>query len=389
MIFPLEHLQAMERKYPGVLDQTAIHPYDWLVFWNSRGVDTIHHDGLRSLFYWEQFKVVYSFDESISNEILDSSRELDDDIPVSAMRHLPFPCIAIQTVPFSVNISGLPFSFNGNGYIWFIDNSLFVTWQLLDSGIRKFGDYQFTYASVELKDDLTFYDCFDQAVLDNLSRTFKADEVDRIKQVYKGKPFSRTVFTDDINKALKDSFGEKRLSDISCALNRASLQVVLLEVAIAFILYLNCTNADIEDAEEKLKTGSWSSLLGGKPNDYVSHKMRRNALRDGQNIQAFDAGYRVASKFNRSFSGGSFSDNNNNEGSTISNSENSTGTSRGYSKRRAHYHHYWIGPRDGIVADDIMHPGPGERGLVLKWVEATEIHPELRDDQAIVVPVSD
>ena len=36
-----------------------------------------------------------------------------------------------------------------------------------------------------------------------------------------------------------------------------------------------------------------------------------------------------------------------------------------------------------------MSPGPGERGLVLKWLEATEIHPELRDDQAIVVPVTE
>ena len=388
MIFPLEHLQAMDRKYPGVLEHTNDHTYDWLVFWNSKGVSPIHHDGLRSLFYWKHFKVVYSFNEAISHEILDSSRELDSDIPVSAMRHLPYPCIAIQTCPFTIDQL---FSFSGHGYIWYIDNRLYTTWELLhsDSDAHDNYDFNYTHAYVDLKDDLTIFDCFDQAVLGNLKRDFKAEEVDKIKHIYGGKPLSKSIYTDDIRNALMDTFGGKRLSTINVALQRASLQVTLLEVAIAFILYLNCTNADIEDAEEKLKAGSWSSLLGGKPDDYVSHKARRNALRDGQNVQAFDVGYRVASKFNRSFSGESLYDGNNSEEAKISNRENSIGSSRGYSKRRAHYHHYWIGPRDGIVAEDIMHPGPGERGLVLKWLEATEIHPELRVDQAIVVPVSD
>ena len=34
-----------------------------------------------------------------------------------------------------------------------------------------------------------------------------------------------------------------------------------------------------------------------------------------------------------------------------------------------------------------MRPAPGERGLVLYWLDATEIHPELKDDLATVVEV--
>lgn len=381
MIFPLEHLQAMERKYPGVIEQTINHPYDWLAFWNSKGVESQDHDGLRSLFYWKFYRAIYSFDDTISEEILNSCKELDNDIPVSAMRHLPYPSLAIQTIPFSVNMDNDPISFYGHGYIWCIDNRLYTTWQLLNSSTKDFGDYNYTYAFAELKDGLTMDDCFDQAVLENLKRDFKKGEVDRILEIYNGKTFSNSSYTDEINNALKNTFGEKRLSTIKVALHRAYLQIHLLELAISFILYLNCTNADIENAEDKLKTGSWSSLLGGKPDDYVSHKARRYALRDGQDVQAFDVGYRIASKFNRGFTGATRS---NSPGS-----ENSTGTSRGFSRRRAHYHHYWIGPRDGVIAEDIMSPGPGERGLVLKWLEATEIHPELRDDQAIVVPVTE
>lgn len=379
MIFPLEHLQAMERKYPGVIEQTINHPYDWLVFWNSRGVDPIHRDGLRSLFYWKHFKVVYSFDDLICREIHDSRGDLYTDIPVSAMRHLPYPCIAIKTSPFTIKDFDISFSFLGHGYIWYIDNRLYTTWELHHSHSKD--EYNYTHAYVDLKDDLTLYDCFDQAVLEDLKINFKPEEVDTIIKIYGGKPFSKSTYTDYIRYALNDAFGEKRLSTINVALHRAYVQIKLLEVAISFILYLNCTNADIEDAEEKLKDGSWSSLLGGKPDDYVSHKARRNALRDGQDVRAFDVGYRIASNFNRGLSGI-------NRNASPS-GDNSTITNRGYSRRRAHYHHYWIGPRDGVIAENIMSPGPGERGLVLKWLEATEIHPELRDDQAIVVPVTE
>lgn len=34
-----------------------------------------------------------------------------------------------------------------------------------------------------------------------------------------------------------------------------------------------------------------------------------------------------------------------------------------------------------------MHPQKGERGLVMYWLEATEIHSELRDDLATEVGV--
>ena len=55
---------------------------------------------------------------------------------------------------------------------------------------------------------------------------------------------------------------------------------------------------------------------------------------------------------------------------------------QGYSKRRAHFHHFWIGPKNGALADDIMNPKAGERSLRLRWIEATEIHPELRDENS-------
>ena len=147
---------------------------------------------------------------------------------------------------------------------------------------------------------------------------------------------------------------------------------------IRIILYLNCANSDIESAEEKLRAGAWASVLDGEHTDTVPRSQRKQALRSIEGAQVFDIGYRIGGRFKRSYSG-----------EPASRKGDGKGTTRGYGKRRAHWHHYWIGPRDGVIADDIMSPGEGERGLVLYWQEATEIHPELRDDRVTVIPVED
>lgn len=108
-----------------------------------------------------------------------------------------------------------------------------------------------------------------------------------------------------------------------------------------------------------------ASILGGTPDKPVSKTKRQQIQRQNQEVTVQDVGYRIAGKFKRSYS----------EGTEESESRGISIGNHGYGKRRAHYHHFWVGPRNGPIAEDIMHPQPGERGLVMYWLEETEIHP--------------
>ena len=256
---------------------------------------------------------------------------------------------------------------------------LYSAWEFDSENYKnpdEIGEYAFTSAYLELKDGLTLSECFDRSVTEKLRHRFTASEVDEICNTFEVESFSTIEnYTDEHYDSLLSRFGEDRMNYLRDSFYLAHIQEGLMQRAIHYILYLNCSNADIERAEEKLKAGAWASLLGGDPRD-VKRNEHRQALRENEGTQTFDVGYRIAGKFIRSYT----------QGVTTGNNGVAT-SSRGYGKRRAHYHHFWIGPRDGKLADDIMAPKPGERGLILKWLEATEIHPELRDDLATDVPV--
>lgn len=87
--------------------------------------------------------------------------------------------------------------------------------------------------------------------------------------------------------------------------------------------------------------------------------------------------YRIAADFKRSYSGADES----------AETGESTGRTVRYHTRRQHAHHYWVGPRNGPIAEDIMNPGPNERGLVLYWHEVIEVNKHKKTDEAIEVDV--
>lgn len=257
--------------------------------------------------------------------------------------------------------------YTGNAFLWLEGDVLHTTWQYQ-------GDH-YLYANMPLKDGMTIDDCFDSIVVENLKRYFSVGEIEDVKKVFGVTRLSElTALSADAYLELKKRFGG-RVDEIAHSIQLANVQEVLMQRAIHIILYLACDNADIEAAEEKLKAGAWASSIGGEPRE-VKRNERRQALRETEGVTVQDVGYRIAGKFRRSYSG----ENGKSEST-------GTGVTRGYGKRRSHFHHFWIGPRDGAIATDIMNPKPGEKGLKLRWVEATEIHPELRDGNATVVEV--
>lgn len=376
MLFALDYLNRMERKYPGVLDAIASQPdiaYDNFAL-APFGVSFEDQRLMLSLSAWMTDKVVYSFEREIADEITAQTEKPDYKIPVTFMKCLPYPCIAIQNVPFSLldRQSGLEItSYTGNAFIWLAEGKLFSTWEATNG--------QFEWAVLELDRISTFDDCFDALVISNLrSVGIKEDEVPMILRLLRVDRFSDlTELTSFHSTRLAGRFGEEKAQYITGSITAANPQEQILQRVIHIILYLNCTNADIEAAEEKLKAGAWSSIVGGEEVEYVPKTKRKQVLQESKGTKTFDVGYRIGSKFKRSYSA-----------DPAAGGQERKGTgSLGYGKRRAHYHHFWIGPRNGPIAEDIMNPAPGERGLVLYWLDATEIHPELKDDLATTIDV--
>ena len=187
-----------------------------------------------------------------------------------------------------------------------------------------------------------------------------------------------TALTAEHGTKLIKRFGADKAQTIVDAINKSNLQEVLIARAINIVLYLNCTNADIEAAEEKLKAGAWASIIEGEPRE-VKRNKRRQKLREYEGTKVLDVGYRVAADFKRSFSG---EDERGDE-----NGGEKTGRSVRYHTRRRHAHHYWVGPRNGPIAEDIMNPGEGERGLDLYWHDVIEVNKHKKTDDAFEVGV--
>ena len=367
MIFALDYLNRMERTYPGVLAmmQRSKDPESIMA---GKGVSPDVYAGMLALMRWRQDKVIYNFEGSVAREIMEQTDDPDRSFPISCMRQLPYPCIAAHTTPISIMDPAsqkVLEEYTGNVFLWLEGDVLHTCWQFQ-------GD-QYLHASMMLKDGMTIDDCFESIVVENLKRHFSAAEITEIKQVFGVERLSDlTNLSTEAFHALEKRF-RSRVQDISHSIQLANVQEVLMQRALHIILYLACDNADIEAAEEKLKAGAWATSIGGEPRE-VKRNERRQALRETERVRVQDVGYRIAGKYKK----GLASEHGKSSG---------TGTARGYGKRRAHFHHFWIGPRDGAIVADIMNPKPGERGLRLRWIEATEIHPELRDENATVVDV--
>ena len=376
MLFALDYLKRMEEKYPGVIDSIASRPdiASSKFALAQHGVSFEDHRLLLSLRAWKTDKVIYCFEREIADAITVQTEKPDYEIPVTFMKCLPYPCIAVQNVPFTLLDRHSDHEINaytGNAFIWLAEGRLFSTWEAKNG--------QFEWTSLDLDRVSTFDDCFDALVKSNLKDVgINENDIPIILRLLRVDRFSDlTELTSFHSSRLASRFGEKKTQLITGSITAANPQEQILQRVIHIILYLNCSNADIEAAEERLKAGAWSNVIGGEELEYVPKTKRKQALQESKETRAFDVGYRIGGKFKRSYSA-----------DPVSRGQESKGTgSRGYGKRRAHYHHFWIGPRNGPLAEDIMNPAPGERGLVLYWLDATEIHPELKDDLATVIDV--
>lgn len=369
-MFPVDFSNRMEAQYPGVLSmmQRSKNP---LMCMMQRNIPISEFSGMIALMHWRNEKVIYNFEPRVASEIMEQTDTPDRIFPLSCIRQLPYPCIAVKVSPVSIIDPATQNSleeYTGNAFLWLDDDCLYSTWQ------AEGDEDRYLISKVDISDNLALDDILDSLMKENLKQ-FSDQEISEIKQLLGIKRFNELRIFGHDGDPLKQRFGN-RIQEIYRAIRIASVQDVLTQRALHIILYLGCENADIESAEEKLKNSAWSTIVGGVPR-YIKRPERRQAMKEVKDCHIMDVGYRIAGHYTRSFS------------SSVDKNQtgNGSGRTQGYSKRRAHFHHFWIGPKNGALADDIMNPKAGERGLRLRWIEATEIHPELRDENATIVNV--
>lgn len=375
MFFALDYLKRMEMKYPGVLTQVEKmkSTMDAYVFMAKKGVPEEQFNLMTSLAAWRKHKVMYNFEKMVAAEVMEYTERPDKKIPLSYMKRLPYPCIAVHTCPIDIkdpNTDRVIVTFSGNCFIWLErDGRLHSTWEI--------DDCIFEWCFLDVDETGNFNDWFDHSMEVLLHHNgVKAEEVLPVFGVNRFQKL--TALTSEHGTKLVERFGAEKAQTIVDAINKSNLQEVLIARAINIVLYLNCTNADIEAAEEKLKAGAWASIIEGEPRE-VKRNERRQTLREYEGTKVLDVGYRVAADFKRSFSG--------DEEKDEKTSGEKTGRSVRYHTRRRHAHHYWVGPRNGPIAEDIMHPGEGERGLVLYWHDVIEVNKHKKTDDAFEVGV--
>lgn len=128
--------------------------------------------------------------------------------------------------------------------------------------------------------------------------------------------------------------------------------------AIQLLLYLLANNADVEDALPQNQVDNRS-----KP--AINRSGKQKIQDKAGEVTVKDVGIRIGAAFRHA------------QGSKSSRIITGSGSAKRPHMRRGHWHHYWRGGKD-------------QRELILKWTAPTTIHPELgQDDEVIVYPVKD
>ena len=142
----------------------------------------------------------------------------------------------------------------------------------------------------------------------------------------------------------------ERNKDMPGAESLDERETATLKQLIQVLLYINSTDSDQQEVTERLAEGK------------APRAERKRVKREIGNTKVIDVGYHIGRLLKGSRTG-------------AGQHAGSAGGKKRSHFRRAHWHHYWTGKRDG------------ERELILKWVMVTAIHPEGLDEKPTVVMV--
>ena len=385
MIFAIDLNNKMEKKYPHLFEELqAIEGTENRLFhMYERKIPNEDHVLILALAAWRKNKVIFHFDCDAAKEITTMTEPPEKTMPISELKHLPYSSFALKTdveiAMLDPRTDEVKDAFSGNAFVWLDRDMLNTIWEKENGA--------FLSACVDLSSSHTINDLFDDSVTLCLTMAgYSSEEIDLLKRLCEVSNFhDLTTVTQRHYTRMRVRLRENTPSVFNRAIDMANLEEILMSRLINIILYLGCENADIENAAEKLKAGAMAGIIMDKDAEkdkvdedrHVSKTEARAAIREIGDSTVLDVGYRIASKWRK-------------QAKTDTGEKpkrKGTGGKRGYSPRRGHWHHFWIGPRNGKIAEDIMNPLAGEKGLRRRWLDDTEIHPELKNDQATVIPV--
>ena len=234
---------------------------------------------------WRKHRVIYQFDKTLTESLLNQAGRMDETerLPCELLKNLPYPCITIESAPFTVEVprenkKNFKIGFTGNFYLMYEEkgdtfdwDALNGLWELIDGRLVSF--YIPVFENGTIKDSI-----------------------------------------DALHKYLKSG-----VSEVEITREDAESQIAPFLFAIQIVLYLQAQNADMQDAtvpKKKKKSNKKSATQSRvKPPRivYVGYKV-------GKVLRSYDEGAKPTST--------------------------GTGTPKRPHSRRGHWHHFWTGAKD-------------------------------------------
>ena len=234
---------------------------------------------------WRKHRVIYQFDRTLTESLLNQAGRMEETecLPCELLKNLPYPCIAIESAPFTVEVprknkKNFKIGFTGNFYLMYEEkgdtfdwDALNGLWELIDGRLVSF--YIPVFENGTIKDSI-----------------------------------------DALHKYLKSG-----VSEVEITREDAESQIAPFLFAIQIVLYLQAQNADMQDAtvpKKKKKSNKKSTAQSRTKSPKIVY-----------------VGYKVG-KILRSYN------------EDAKSTSTGTGTPKRPHSRRGHWHHFWTGAKD-------------------------------------------
>ena len=281
---------------------------------------------LSALAPWRHSKQIYVYNETLEQELTKDSSSADR-IPTEALLHLPYPCIYIKTNHISA------FGFQIDGFFVHLEYD------------EDYQEAELRFLPI-LKDQL-----FGIGVSLHISGNMTmAESYARFLEVTKERIEANPKHDAEKEMRFMEESGENR--------ERLNICRTLLPL----VLYLCSDESDVL-YRGNLQDGKQRQKEKRDPAENRPPEVSKEApVKDRYSeVRAWDVGFRIGPEIRKYYTKSS-------EGGSTHPGEH---TPKRLHIRRAHWHHYWRGPREG------------ERQLIVRWLAPMYINSEEEDDEAI------
>ncbi|MCR5089830.1 MAG: hypothetical protein K6C08_09995 [Oscillospiraceae bacterium] len=244
MRFPDQYLQEMNRKHPGLIRKldTIKNPRQLVSALSAQSLSPSDFNKQYALYQWSKSRVFFRFSVSLGKTLFDHTAS--PEVSASFLSSLPAPCIAVSIRPLTIvdpQSRKIAAQYTGNAFFWRDASSLSSAWETAEG--------EWIWLSVDLSKTSRYEDCFENLVESQL-RTNGIQDTAMVKKLL-GVEHFRDIqgITPRHVSRFFNKFGERGRDAVMNALALSNIKGVLLQEMCFAVLYLNCENADVTEAE--------------------------------------------------------------------------------------------------------------------------------------------